>query len=127
MHVRLAHGFVFVKDLERAVHFYEQALGMRPERTSHEDYVVMTFGEGGAGVALHRLPEYLRDQIVILDPPEWRDETAYKLTFATDDLPGLREAILAAGGRAADPWTWDGKTFCECTDPEGNVVQIVTG
>ena len=118
---RLTHGFVFVQDLERVVSFYEGALGMTARRTSDEGYVMMEATEG-ASVALHRVPEAYRSPLSV--PPAWRDDTAYKLCIATDDLPGLRAAILAHGGQAKDPWSWESTTFCETTDPEGNVIQI---
>lgn len=54
----------------------------------------------------------------------WRDESAMKICFDTDDLDAQRQAILDHGGQAKSPWDWAGIRFCECTDPEGNVVQI---
>lgn len=121
--VRLGHGFVFVKDLPRMVAFYEGALGMTARRTSHAGFVRMECPEG-PGVALHELPAHIQPLVQVTTPPRWRDDTAYKLCFETDDLPGTRLAILEHGGLARDPWTWEGVTFCECADPEGNVVQI---
>jgi predicted enzyme related to lactoylglutathione lyase len=122
---RLSHGFVFVKHLEPMIRFYEGAFGMICRRSSHDGYVLMEAPDG-AGVALHTLPPPIADQIRLTQPPCWRDNTAYKLCFATDDLEGLRAAIVAHGGQAKEPWAWEGTRFCECTDPEGNVVQILT-
>lgn len=120
---RLSHGFVFVKDVERMLRFYEGAFGMTAVRSSDAGFVRVV-GAGGAGVAIHAVPQAISDQIHLSDPPCWRDDTAYKLCFQTDDLEGLRAQILAHGGQAKDPWSWEGTRFCECTDPEGNVVQI---
>jgi predicted enzyme related to lactoylglutathione lyase len=122
---RLSHGFVFVKHLEPMVRFYELAFGMICRRSSHPGFVVMEALDG-PGVALHTLPAAIADQICLTQPPRWRDDTAYKLCFATDDLDGLRAAILAHGGQAKEPWALGGTRFCECTDAEGNVVQIFT-
>lgn len=122
---RLSHGFVFVKHLEPMIRFYEGAFGMTPERSSDAGFVRMQ-AAGGAGIALHTVPAAIAARIQLTSPPAWRDDTAYKLCFATDDLDGLRAAILAHGGQAKDPWAWEGTRFCECTDPEGNVVQIFT-
>jgi predicted enzyme related to lactoylglutathione lyase len=119
----LSHGFVFVKNLEPMVRFYEGAFGMICRRSSHPGYVMME-GSDGPGVALHALPPAIANQICLTQPPSWRDDTAYKLCFATDDLDGLRAAVLANGGQAKEPWALEQTRFCECTDPEGNVVQI---
>ena len=53
-----------------------------------------------------------------------KNDTAYKLCFETDDLEATRAAVLAAGGLAKEPWVWEGTRYCECADPEGNVVQL---
>lgn len=123
---RLSHGFVFVKHLEPMIRFYEGAFGMTCRRSSDAGYVIMEAPDGGADVALHTLPAPIAEQIHLSQPPRWRDDTCYKLCFATDDLEGLRAAILAHGGQAKEPWEWEGTRYCECADPEGNVVQILT-
>ena len=122
---RLAHGFVFVKDLDRMVLFYEHALGMYAHPSSDAGFVKMASPAGGAKVALHALPTAIAAQIDIADPPRIRSDTAYKLSFETDDFDGIRAAILANGGQAEAPWSWEGRQYCECADPEGNVIQIV--
>jgi predicted enzyme related to lactoylglutathione lyase len=121
----LSHGFVFVKHLEPMVRFYDEAFGMICRPSSHPGFVMMEAPDG-SGVALHTLPDAIANEICLTQPPCWRDDTAYKLCFATDDLEGLRAAILAHGGQAKEPWAWEGTRFCECADPEGNVVQIFT-
>jgi predicted enzyme related to lactoylglutathione lyase len=120
---RLAHAFVFAKDIDRVAAFYEGAFGMRREQSSDAGFLIMR-ASAGADVAIHRLPPHIADDVHLTDPPCWRDDTAYKICFETDDLAAQRDAILAHGGQAKDPWSWEGTDFCECTDPEGNVVQI---
>lgn len=118
---RLDHGFVFVRDLDVVARFYEGAFAMRADPDQHEDLVVMT--SPWAKVVLHRQPEAMRGERPTGEAP-WRDDVAYKLSFATDDIEAQRQAILAHGGQAGSPWSWNGTSYCECTDPEGNVVQI---
>ncbi len=120
---RLAHAFVFASDLERVAAFYAGAFGMRRENSSDAGFVIMR-AAAGADVAIHSLPPHIAADISIGDPPRCRDDTAYKICFETDDLAAQRAAILAHGGQAKEPWSWEGIDFCECTDPEGNVVQI---
>ena len=121
---RLAHVFVFTADLERMAAFYAGAMGLRRENSSDAGFVIMRAATG-ADVALHQLPPHILEQITIDSPPRWRDDTALKMSFETDDLDAQRQAILDHGGQAKDPWAWEGTRFCECTDPEGNVVQIL--
>jgi hypothetical protein len=83
-------------------------------------------GTGGADLALHQVPEHIAAEITIESPPRWRDDTTYKICFETDDLAALRGAIIEHGGQAKEPWSWEGTDFCECTDPEGNVVQTLS-
>jgi predicted enzyme related to lactoylglutathione lyase len=120
---RLAHAFVFASDLDRVAAFYTGAFGMRREDSSDAGFVIMR-ASAGADVAIHRLPPHIAAQIELDVPPRWRDDTAYKICFETDDLAAQRAAILAHGGQAKEPWSWEGTEFCECTDPEGNVIQI---
>jgi predicted enzyme related to lactoylglutathione lyase len=120
---RLAHAFVFASDLERVAAFYAGAFAMRREPSSDAGFVIMR-AASGADLAIHALPPAIAAQIDLADPPRWRDDTAYKICFETDDLAGQRALILKHGGQAKQPWSWEGAEFCECTDPEGNVVQI---
>jgi predicted enzyme related to lactoylglutathione lyase len=121
---RLAHAFVFARDLERVAAFYAGAFAMRRENSSDAGFVIMRATAGGADVAVHKIPDHIASQIRLVDPPRWRDDTAYKICFETDDLVAQRAAIVAHGGQAKDPWAWETTDFCECTDPEGNVIQI---
>jgi predicted enzyme related to lactoylglutathione lyase len=120
---RLAHAFVFTCDIEGMAAFYAGAFGMRRENSATADFVMMR-APVGADLAIHQIPPHIAAQITISSPPRWREDTAYKICFETDDLVAQRQAILDHGGQAKDPWAWEGTRFCECTDPEGNVVQI---
>ena len=120
---RLTHAFVFACDLERVAAFYAGAFGMMRDDTPDAGFVMMR-GNGGAHLAIHALPPAIAAGIDVQSPPRWRDDTAYKICFETDDLGAQRAAVLAHGGLAKEPWSWASTTFCECTDPEGNVVQI---
>lgn len=121
---RLAHTFVFVCDLERMIDFYVRALDFTREDTADAGFVMLR-GAAGGDLALHRVPEHVAEAIALTSPAAWREESAMKLSFATDDLAGQRQCILDHGGQAKAPWSWDGREYCECADPEGNVVQLI--
>jgi predicted enzyme related to lactoylglutathione lyase len=120
---RLAHVFVFTSDLERMAAFYAGALGLTRQNSSDAGFVIMR-AAAGADVALHQVPPHILKLIDLQSPARWRDDTALKMSFETDDLDAQRQVILDHGGQAKEPWSWENKRFCECTDPEGNVVQI---
>jgi predicted enzyme related to lactoylglutathione lyase len=122
---RLAHVFVFTSDLERMAAFYAGALALQREDTPDAGFVIMRSTTGGSDVALHQLSPDLVAEMAVTQPPRWRDDTALKICFQTSDLAAQRAAILAHGGQAKEPWAWRGTDFCECTDPEGNVIQIL--
>lgn len=121
--IRFSHAFVFTSDLERMIAFYAHALGLRREDGPDPGFVMMR-GEGGADLALHQVPPHIAEELAITSPPQWRDDTALKLCFEVDDLEARRRTILEHGGQARAPWSWSGTQLCECTDPEGNVIQI---
>ena len=103
--------------------FYAAAFGLHREDTAEPGFVMMR-AEDGADLALHQVPPHVAEEIELTSPPQWRDETALKLCFEVEDLEGQRRAILEHGGQAKAPWSWQGCEYCECTDPEGNVIQI---
>lgn len=120
---RLSHVMVFCKDIERLARFYGAAFDLTPEPSEDPGWRVLG-SKKGAGIALHALPKDIADSIEITDPPYVREETCLKVCFEVSDLDAARRKLLDAGGQAKDPWQWQGTRFCECADPEGNVIQI---
>lgn len=107
------------------VAFYESTFELVSEPSSEPIFIVLK-SSAGAGIALHALPPHIADCIELTNPPEWREHTAFKVCFEVSDLDAHRRRILAHGGQAKEPWEWERTRFCECTDPEGNVIQIFT-
>jgi predicted enzyme related to lactoylglutathione lyase len=105
------------------VTFYKNAFDLLPEPSSDPGYIVMK-SNAGAGIALHALPVPIAECIQLTSPPQWREQTAYKVCFEVADIEAQRARILEHGGQAKEPWEWEGIRFCECTDVEGNVIQI---
>ena len=118
-----SHVLVFAKDLEKLVAFYRDAFAMTRRDTSDPGYVEMTVG-GAVALTIHALPPDIARSITVSTPPAWRDESALKICFATTDLAAGRQRIVDLGGQAKEIWSWDGRSLCECTDPEGNVIQL---
>ena len=115
---------LFAKDLPTLVDFYAAAFGLTPVASSDAGYVALTDGQDTM-LAVHAIPADIADTIVIGSPPGFRDDVAIKPCFVTDDLGAARRAIVDHGGQAKEPWAWEGTLYCECSDPEGNVLQVL--
>ena len=120
---RLAHVLIFAKQMQPMMTFYERSFDMFAEASADPSFVMLN-GQGGASLALHALPPAIADDIVLTRPPTLRENTALKACFEVDDLEAHRQRIIANGGQAKEPWQWEGRRYCECADPEGNVLQI---
>ena len=121
--MKLQRAILFAKDMKRMTAFYRDALGLRPlPEKSSEGWV--EFEAGGAGLALHAIPDQIAQGIEILNPPRAREETPIKLVFQVDDLEAARAHLTAQGATMFKPRA---RSSCDGVDPEGNVFQIVTG
>jgi predicted enzyme related to lactoylglutathione lyase len=120
---RLAHVMIFVKDVPSMARFYEQAFELAPEPSSTPDFVLLG-APNRARIALHALPDAFAAHVRDANPPAFREEACLKACFEVADLDAQRRRILDCGGQAKEPWQWQGTRFCECADPEGNVLQI---
>jgi predicted enzyme related to lactoylglutathione lyase len=101
-----AYFMVPVDDMDRAVGFYREVLGLAPQFTSPE-WSELAWRD--ATVALHRGGERGRDS--------W-------LGFQVDDLEATLAAIEAAGGRRVRESDEGGMRLVSITDTEGNVLTI---
>ena len=118
--MRFERAMLFVVDLQRMEAFYRDVLGLTPiEATRHPDWVEFETG-GGAPFALHAIPAHIAAGIQVPFPPVPREQSACKLTFATEDLKAERTRLEGLGVTILDrPWgDWD------VVDPEGNVLGV---
>lgn len=123
---QLAHVLIFSKSLPSQVNFYCAALGLKAQPSSEAGYVLLAAGDR-VQVAIHAILETIAQDITIATPPQWRGDAASKACFEADNLDACRRAVLKHGGGAKDPWAWNGATYCDCVDPEGNVFQLRQG
>lgn len=104
---------LYVKDFERLLAFYRDALQC-PVVGRMEGWAILN--GGGCELALHAIPAAIAAGITVERPPRRRADTPYKLTFQVDDLEAARARVVALGGMTA------GDT--EALDPEGNVFNL---
>jgi catechol 2,3-dioxygenase-like lactoylglutathione lyase family enzyme len=143
--VRLAHVNLVALDWERLARFYERVFGctrVLPERDLSGPW--LGAGTGVAGVRIRgahlRVPGSGPDgptiEIFTYDPalaplssapnrPGWGH-----VAFAVEDVAAVRQAVLAAGGRAlgdlisTEIQGAGAITFAYVADPEGNVIEL---
>jgi catechol 2,3-dioxygenase-like lactoylglutathione lyase family enzyme len=121
--MKLSLAMVFAKDMAKMTTFYRDGMGLRliAERSNEE---WSEFDAGGAGFALHRIPEHIARAIVIETPPLPRAETPIKLSFETADVHAAREQLLANGGVMDAVQTEGDRVYFQGLDPEGNVFAV---
>ena len=108
---------LFVKDLGRMTAFYTEALDLKPnEDTRLENWIEFTESR----FSLHAIPAAVAAGIQIDTPPQPRDQTPAKLTFAVQDVAATLAKIEAMGLPLLRR-PWGGIEVC---DPEGNVLAL---
>jgi len=106
---------------DKLAHFYETVLN---GKLSTNDNVSTIKGEDFE-VLILEAPEDIAKEIVILSPPEAREEVAIKPVFT---VPALREAlqsVVEAGGVVTTrEFTYNEFDHADVLDTEGNVIQL---
>ena len=103
-----------VSDMDRAVAFYRDVLGLKPGNVSP---YWSDFEAGGAKIGLH--------------PPLKGSEAPYSISgkgwiigFATDDLAALKARLLESGAEIRDSYhDIPGGVILDFADPDGNALR----
>lgn len=115
---------VYAIDLARLARFYERALPLA-RGEAQPGFVVL--GDDALQLVIVQVPPPVAAQIRIDVPPQVREETPIKLSFAVPSIEARRAAIEGEGGAlkaAAAAWVWRGERHLDGHDPEGNVFQL---
>ena len=124
-----AGAVLYVSDLDRMRTFYAMCFGLSgiAGGPTSADFCVLVAGDVGWELTLVCVPAAVAATIVLVDPPERRENSAVKLVFAVTDLEVADAAVGAAGGRL-DPissaWEFRGHLHLDGIDPEGNVISL---
>jgi predicted enzyme related to lactoylglutathione lyase len=114
---------IFAVNVKALADFYEAVLGLVRDPKSAEGDIILT-GETGS-LFIHAIPAQIAEGIVIDTPPEPREDTAMKPVFDVKSLPIALEQVENLGGLVTERFfSWDGLTYHDVVDPEGNVVQL---
>jgi catechol 2,3-dioxygenase-like lactoylglutathione lyase family enzyme len=117
--VKLSQAILFVHDAARMQAFYEQ-LGLRVvDGDAKDGFVRMADAGGGAVLAIHHTK-------AIGPNTAPRMDTAIKLCFHVDDVAAERGQLVARGVTAREIHSFEGVSYCDFVDPEGNIFQLTT-
>jgi predicted enzyme related to lactoylglutathione lyase len=122
--MRAMQAVIYAKDARRLAGFYEKLLAL-PRTEAGSGFVRLA--EAGLQLTLVQAPAAIADRIVIAEPPQRREETPIKLSFAVPDIESLRSLAERLGGGLQDAeagWAWQGERHLDGWDPEGNVFQL---
>jgi predicted enzyme related to lactoylglutathione lyase len=119
-----AGAIVYAKDIHRLARFYAAVADLE---VMHEvdDHIVLESETHELVVVA--IPAATAARIVVTSPPQRRENTAFKLSFAVASLAEARKAAQEAGGELNPPgkeWSFQGLRVCDGCDPEGNMIQL---
>ena len=121
-----ASAVIYVKSIEPMRRFYSQLLGLQSV-TSADGYCVLE--SDSVRLSLVTVAHAIAVTIDIETPPRRRTNTPIKLAFEVPSIERARSIAVALGGQVDPPtteWSHGGVIHCDGTDPEGNVVQLVS-
>ena len=131
-------GFV-VADLERAVEFYVDGVGLeiqnRYERQGGPIEKVVGYVDAHLQIAILGIGgEHVLELIQYVNPPPGQRSTSERsviggshLAFAVDDIQAMYEKLSSAGARTlnAPVAVAPGRTVCYLQDPDGNWLELM--
>lgn len=114
--------FLYAKDLDRIVAFYESILDMSRLHAAADMVVLQS---QGVQLIVHRIPDHIAAGIKIASPPIPREDAAMKFFFTVPSIDGIRQAATDLGGMVLDK-IYQAPCFhvCNACDPEGNIFQV---
>lgn len=136
MNMEAHHYGITVSDLDRAVEFYRDALGLDVAEeftVSGEAFATGVGVPGGEGSFVHLDAGGSRVELVAYDPEGETERAAdvnqpgaKHLGLAVDDVPAVYEDLPADVETLSEPQTTEsGATILFVRDPEGNLVELI--
>jgi predicted enzyme related to lactoylglutathione lyase len=101
----------FTTNMEAMSHFYREVMGLEPLPESGAGW--KEFRAGGCNISLHGGKASATGR-------------GPKVVFYTADVSSARDALVKRGAKMGKVASGNELTFCDGTDPDGNVFQIST-
>jgi len=112
MAAHISRIILFVADLPAVAAFYQQHFGLEPVSQPEDGWVEL--GAGGCNLALHR------GQL----PDGASSHSPAKIVFAVSDVRAEVERLTREGLKFGKVHDWNGFSFADTRDPEGNPIQL---
>jgi len=117
----LTHIHFAVRDLDRSLHFYQQAFGMRELFRAGPDLVFLQTPAGHDMITLHADPDHQ------LEPGKSGGIAHFGFNLTGDStIPGAIAEVEAAGGSLLSQGEHDpGQAYAYIADPDGYVSELM--
>lgn len=119
MKFRFAHNCLFVADLERALKFYDEALGLKPVRTMHPSDMDATLVFVSDGQSAHELE---LGYVPAHTTPYTQGDNQFHIAFAVDNMEEAHALHAQMGCIVRDPET---EPVYFIQDPDGYQIEII--
>ncbi|TYS10885.1 VOC family protein [Bacillus subtilis] len=121
MKLSMKYLILYVSDSKRAIHFYQDILGL-PIRAEHGTYI--EFETGSAILALNTR-ESARE-ITPLDIPDTSASNTFEIGFVTENVEAVmkrvrEQGVTIIGEPKVKPW---GQMVAYISDPDGHYIEI---
>lgn len=109
---RISRIILFVADVPGVAAFYQRHFGLEPLETEEDGWLELR--AEGCNLALHRGKL----------PPGERSQSPAKIVFAVSNVHDAVKRFAAEGLKFGKVQEWNGISFADTQDPEGNPIQI---
>ena len=109
---RISRIILFVADVPGTAAFYQRHFGLEPIGSEEEGWLELR--ADGCNLALHRGKL----------PPGTRSPSPVKIVFAVSNVPDAVKQFAANGLKFGEVHEWNGISYADTKDPEGNPIQI---
>ena len=112
MPAHISRIILFVADLPKVAAFYQQHFDLEPVEAAEDGWIELA--AGGCNLALHRGKL----------PPRASSHSPAKIVFAVSDVRAEVERLARVGLKFGKVHDWNGFSFADTKDPEGNPIQL---
>lgn len=112
MAAQISRIILFVADPSKVAAFYQEHFGLEPVGPEEDGWIEL--GAGGCNLALHR------GKLA----PGISSHSPAKIVFAVSDVRAEVERLTREGLKFGKVHDWNGFSFADTKDPEGNPIQL---
>jgi len=115
MKLKIARIILFVKDVAMVAEFYRDIIGLKVIGKINSEWTELE--TGSCNIALHKASKSgLKNSK--------KNDSAVKIVFESKNVQKEKLMLEAKGCKIGKIFTYEGMSFCDGSDPEGNRFQI---